>query len=484
MSYGSRVYRHRNPKKDEDNPKKGFFKKNTQAKEAKAPAFFQAKLTVNEPGDSYEKEADAVADAVTDGKQTDTNIRKKKISSIQRLSTSTEEEKRGTNDERMRQDKEIQEKHEEEEDTVQKKGEGGTTASGNISSSIDNASGKGSSLPKKSLGEMNSSFGANFSRVRVHTDSEAETMNEQLKAKAFTHGKDIFFAKDNYDPDSSEGKKLLAHELTHVVQQEGMEQTEFIHKKPKAEEELETGMTVSNQKTDNPYGWTSSYGLEVTKSEVRIVVGVRIVPDADVTAAQVKKVKTDTALEFSRYFDQRFNLTDDKGQSRILKVRLNYVEAGENAHVTLHSGAGRDNLSNWFVDSSAIDRAHEMGHQIGLLDEYVDPAAPNRATGASAGVHTDNSIMGNYPAEGVKDADVRQRHGDALAADISAATGTQFAATFSDTYVVRRGDNLSWIAQRIYGDTGKWRDIFNLNKKIIRDPNLIFPGQKLKLPPR
>ncbi len=478
MSYASRVYRHRNPKKEEDNSRKGFFKKN---REAKASSFFQAKFTVNEAGDTFEKEADAVADAVTAGKQSGTDIRKKKITSIQRLSTATEEEKPGTSDERMREDKEIQEKHE-EEDTVQKKAERNTASSVNITSSIDNASGKGGRLPKKSLGEMNSLFGTDFSGVKVHTDSDAEKMNEALKAKAFTHGKDIFFSKDNYAPDSLEGKRLLAHELTHVVQQDGVAHPESIHKKP--EEAIETGMTVSNQKTDGPYGWTSSYGLEVTKSEIRVIVNVRIEADADVTPAQVKKVKADTALEFSRYFDQRFNLTDDKGQSRILKVRLNFVESGENAHVTLHSGAGRDNLSNWFVDSSAIDRAHEMGHQIGLLDEYVDADAPNRATAASREVHTDNSIMGNYPGEGVRDADVRQRHGDALAADISAATGQQFSAAFSDTYVVRKGDNLSWIAQRIYGEAGKWRDIYSLNKKIIRDPNLIFPGQKLRLPPR
>ena len=51
-----------------------------------------------------------------------------------------------------------------------------------------------------------------------------------------------------------------------------------------------------------------------------------------------------------------------------------------------------------------------------------------------------------------------------------------------ETYIVKRGDSLSKIAQILYGDTSRWRIIYELNKDIVEDPNLIFPGQKLKLP--
>jgi hypothetical protein len=69
------------------------------------------------------------------------------------------------------------------------------------------------------LKEMNSSFGEDFSDVRLHDDTEAQDMNKDLQAQAFTHGKDIYFNKGKLDPETKQGKNLLAHELTHVVQQ-------------------------------------------------------------------------------------------------------------------------------------------------------------------------------------------------------------------------------------------------------------------------
>jgi len=67
--------------------------------------------------------------------------------------------------------------------------------------------------------QMSQSLGADFSSVRVHTGGEAHQLNEQLSAKAFTTGQDVFFREGEYNPSSSSGQELLAHELTHVVQQ-------------------------------------------------------------------------------------------------------------------------------------------------------------------------------------------------------------------------------------------------------------------------
>ena len=64
-------------------------------------------------------------------------------------------------------------------------------------------------------------MGYNFSNVRVHTCDSAVQMNQQLGAQAFTYRNNVFFNKGKFSPESSEGKKLLAHELTHVVQQNG-----------------------------------------------------------------------------------------------------------------------------------------------------------------------------------------------------------------------------------------------------------------------
>jgi Domain of unknown function (DUF4157) len=69
--------------------------------------------------------------------------------------------------------------------------------------------------------QMESSFGADFSGVRVHTDHKADSLNRDLSARAFTTGQDIFFRQGAYQPASSDGRELIAHELTHVVQQGG-----------------------------------------------------------------------------------------------------------------------------------------------------------------------------------------------------------------------------------------------------------------------
>lgn len=69
--------------------------------------------------------------------------------------------------------------------------------------------------------EMEAAFGERFDDVRIHTGSAAEKMNEELGARAVARGRDIYFDAGEYNPATQEGKKLLAHELTHVVQQAG-----------------------------------------------------------------------------------------------------------------------------------------------------------------------------------------------------------------------------------------------------------------------
>src|SRR5690606_16528490 len=66
---------------------------------------------------------------------------------------------------------------------------------------------------------MESSFGADFKDVRLHTGTESVQMSRELSAEAFTHGRDIFFGAGRFNPGSRAGKQLLTHELTHVVQQ-------------------------------------------------------------------------------------------------------------------------------------------------------------------------------------------------------------------------------------------------------------------------
>ncbi len=92
-------------------------------------------------------------------------------------------------------------------------------ASNDIENRINSERGGGHPLPDVLRGPMEQAFGADFSGVRVHTGSQADILNQQLSARAFTTGQDIFFRDGEYSPGSEGTRKLIAHELTHVVQQ-------------------------------------------------------------------------------------------------------------------------------------------------------------------------------------------------------------------------------------------------------------------------
>lgn len=89
----------------------------------------------------------------------------------------------------------------------------------NLESKLNSSKGGGSPLPHSIKTEMESGFGADFSKVRIHNDSNAVQMNKQLGSQAFATGNNIYFNQGRYNPSSPSGKHLLAHELTHTVQQ-------------------------------------------------------------------------------------------------------------------------------------------------------------------------------------------------------------------------------------------------------------------------
>ena len=191
------------------------------------------KLTVKQPGDSCEKEADSMADKVVQQKATpffnqtnQSNFLFNPLSnSIHRKCTSCEQEDKlqkmnldGKEIENL-QRKPIFESNQEE--TIQ--GRGDTTILSNSSSSLESglshSKGNGSTIPAPINDSMSNALGYDFSNVRIHTDSYAIEMNKELNAQAFTHGSDIYFNEGKFNTKNNAGIHLLAHELTHVVQQ-------------------------------------------------------------------------------------------------------------------------------------------------------------------------------------------------------------------------------------------------------------------------
>ncbi|MGC1247197.1 MAG: DUF4157 domain-containing protein [Spirulinaceae cyanobacterium] len=200
----------------------------------------QTKLTIGEVGDKYEQEADATAAQVVkqinspgqnasvqrDALPEEEELQMKPESSIQREALPEEEEEVQMKPESSIQREALPEEEEEvqmkPESTLQRQpGGGGTPAGEDIESSIEQSRGNGQPLSDNIRGSMEESFGADFSGVNVHTDSQSDQLNQSIGARAFATGQDVFFRQGAYDPSSKGGQELIAHELTHVVQQNG-----------------------------------------------------------------------------------------------------------------------------------------------------------------------------------------------------------------------------------------------------------------------
>jgi hypothetical protein len=173
----------------------------------------QAKLTVGPVGDRHEQQADRVAEQVLNT-HLPSPARRGAGSEVQRQE---EEEEVTTQPLVQRQDEEeLQAKP-----LVQRQPGGSLEAGAELEGRLSAQRGRGSPLPDDARAFMAPRFGADFGGVRIHTGGEAVQMSKELKAQAFTHGQDVYFGAGRYEPATDAGKRLLAHELTHVVQQGG-----------------------------------------------------------------------------------------------------------------------------------------------------------------------------------------------------------------------------------------------------------------------
>lgn len=170
--------------------------------------FIQPKLKIGHPSDRYEQEADRVADQV----MRMPNL--KTVPSIQPIAP-------GHYSLLQRQPEITKDQDEDEEKIVQTKPALGQTPSVTPDLQTQLGSGGGQALPQPTREVMESRFHYDFRGVRVHSDRHAANLNHQMHAQAFTHGQHVYFGQGHYQPSTFKGQHLLAHELTHVVQQTG-----------------------------------------------------------------------------------------------------------------------------------------------------------------------------------------------------------------------------------------------------------------------
>jgi hypothetical protein len=219
--------------------KKSFFPSSRSA----SPV--QAKLNIGRPDDAYEKEADAVADKVVQSPPVSNGDQPAKSPAApqvqQKCDTCDDEQKLQKLEEKIEPGGEVKKlqrkpifeskadapdeqapvQRQKEEPLQKKESDNQQTSGSDVESRIGSSKGHGESLPKDTRSQMESSIGADFSGVKIHDNAHAAGLSKDLHAQAFTQGNDIYFNSGKYDPHSNEGRHLLAHELTHTVQQSG-----------------------------------------------------------------------------------------------------------------------------------------------------------------------------------------------------------------------------------------------------------------------
>lgn len=215
----------------------------------------QTKLKISQPGDMYEQEADRIAEHVM------------------RMSAPSQSNPTVTKDEKRIDRKcaacEMKKEEEEEKMTVRRKSS--TASKTEVTSDVNNEisnmrSSGGFSLDASTRGFLEPRFGGhNFSNVRIHTDERAVRSANSVKALAYTLGNDIAFGDGQYQPNRLEGKRLLAHELTHVIQHSGIKgrvsspNADIVSRQPNPDPRVDDAAKL------NPIDRDSQYRAELMK---------------------------------------------------------------------------------------------------------------------------------------------------------------------------------------------------------------------------
>lgn len=311
-----------------------------------APGFIQPKLKMGSSGDRFEQEADRMADQA-----------------MGKIYSPTSERILKTNGDQ------VQQKNNAGISRIGNEMSGGFGVPGYVGNKLQRPSTGGSPLPKETRAEMEGVFGTDFGNVRIHDDAQAARMNQGLNAKAFTHGSDIYFNQGAYRPFSRSGKHLLAHELTHVVQQQGGEtavQGLYRWRRiPSGSKTMGPGITVR---------WSGNH--------------MRITANMEIYGPEASE---DIASQMEATIENYWNGSFDDNYQVTCNADINYRAEGTEASssrtqifvddmagpsvVTHYWIFGQDRSMNYNINSNINwTPAHEFGHLLGLPDHYSESA--------------------------------------------------------------------------------------------------------------
>jgi hypothetical protein len=231
--------------------------------EAAAEHFFQPAVAVQRKCADCEKEEQQVQKK--EGKVEDEQLHRMPEKKEEEKVMKKDEEK----DEKLqrspekKEEEKVMKKEEEKEEQLQKKETGSANTAPVTSSFIHSLNGKGAALPNTAQTFFSSRMGYDFSHVKIHAEKEANRSAREVNARAYTVGNNIVFNEGQYNIESTDGKKLMAHELTHVMQQQG---DAAISKK--GEEVAEPECTAGSVDLEADTAATYKKGAGTAKNEV------------------------------------------------------------------------------------------------------------------------------------------------------------------------------------------------------------------------
>lgn len=323
----------------------------------------------------------------------------------------------------------------------------------------------GRQLPDATRSYFEARLGYDFSDVRLHTGPRADAAARGVNARAFTLGRDVVFRSGAFQPHTSDGKRLLAHELTHVVQQIGPER---IDRRADGDR--------SGRGSDRP-------AIRATPAESvqrwSVESDRACLQDGVTRAKALLDGNRDAAEEaFGKWGCSGLEFTEDGSGPRIDVEDIG--RPGGYCAISWKASTGDDRISihedflrccddcpdgSDVVDALAHTVIHESAHWCAATHGISDPDVPEE------GDHVEREIFGGVHVLDDCTLERVDSYGD--------------RPCYWCPYVVREGDTLWGIAKRFLGDGTRWQEIYNYedNRDTIGDdPNLILPGQRLELP--
>lgn len=191
--------------------------------------------------------------------------------------------------------------------------------------------------------------------------------------------------------------------------------------------------------------WTASFDVDFDedKKTCWATIKIKLVPDGGISDDDLTWTKIGVKSRFALLWDGRFSFHEHRSvwadRDWLFRPQIEWVDSDAHEVVHLHAGKGASKRTEWYLMKGEIntadpsksipygyaevEHAHEVSHQMGLLDEYEDASVKNRKT------YTDNSLMGDYASEGYDKVALQPRHGERMAKIIGKATSKSLTST-------------------------------------------------------